>query len=103
MPSWRVDVSLEEDLVEEVARHVGYDQIPSELPPSNMAGEYQPNEIKRRQLRRALSSLGFDEAISLSFIDAADDELFVAATAGREEQSFVTLDNPILENASRMR
>ena len=34
VPSWRVDVSLEEDLVEEVARHVGYEHIGSELPPS---------------------------------------------------------------------
>ena len=60
---------LEEDLVEEIARHVGYDKIASELPPSNMAGEYQPAEMKRRALRRALTSLGFDEAINFSFIE----------------------------------
>ena len=38
MPSWRVDVSVEEDLIEEIARHTGYDKIDSELPPSNMSG-----------------------------------------------------------------
>ena len=74
VPSWRIDVGIEEDLIEEVARHVGYDKIASELPPSNFAGEYQPAERKRRDLRRTLTSQGFDEAINFSFIDAAHDE-----------------------------
>ena len=105
VPSWRVDVSLEEDLVEEVARHVGYEQIGSELPPSAMAGEYQPAELKRRSLRRVLTGLGFDEAINLSFIDAAHDDVFAFAPANqtRTESSLVTLSNPILEDAIRMR
>jgi phenylalanyl-tRNA synthetase beta chain len=105
VPSWRVDVSLEEDLVEEVARHVGYEHIGSELPPSAMAGEYQPAELKRRKIRRALTSLGFDEAINLSFIDPAHDEVFAlpAASQVSGQSSFVTLSNPILEDATRMR
>jgi phenylalanyl-tRNA synthetase beta chain len=105
VPSWRVDVSLEEDLVEEVARHVGYEQIDSELPPSNLAGEYQPAEMKRRKLRRALTGLGFDEAINLSFIEAAHDEVFALAAMNQrsKQTAFVTLSNPILEDATRMR
>jgi phenylalanyl-tRNA synthetase beta chain len=109
VPSWRIDVSLEEDLVEEVARHVGYDKIASELPPSNFAGEYQRSEIKRRDLRRALTSLGFDEAINLSFIDTAHDEQFEllatlkAEGAGVGETALVTLNNPIIEESTRMR
>jgi phenylalanyl-tRNA synthetase beta chain len=105
VPSWRVDVSFEEDLVEEVARHVGYQHIGSELPPSAMAGEYQPAELKRRRIRRALTSLGFDEAISLSFIEPAHDEVFALAAASQVagQSSFVTLSNPILEDATRMR
>ena len=105
VPSWRVDVSLEEDLVEEVARHVGYEQIGSELPPSAMAGEYQPAEIKRRSLRRVLTSLGFNEAINLSFIDVAHDEVFALAAPQEvlRQSSFVALSNPILEDATRMR
>ena len=58
VPSWRIDVGLEEDLIEELARHVGYDKIASELPPSNMAGEYQPSEMKRRELRSCFQKPG---------------------------------------------
>lgn len=106
VPTWRIDVSLEEDLIEEVARHVGYDKIASELPPSNMSGEYQPTEMKRRALRRALTDTGFDEAINFSFIDSANDEQFdlIPSLLGKAERaSFVTLANPILEEATRMR
>jgi phenylalanyl-tRNA synthetase beta chain len=108
-PSWRTDVGLEEDLVEEIARHVGYDKIASELPPSNMAGEYQPAEMKRRDLRRAFKSLGFDEAINFSFIDTAHDEQFELLPAFQTEaakavrEGLVTLNNPILEESTRMR
>jgi phenylalanyl-tRNA synthetase beta chain len=109
VPSWRIDVGLEEDLVEEVARHVGYDKIASELPPSNMAGEYQPAEMKRRELRRAFKSVGFDEAINFSFIDTAHDEWFEllpglgATPSAPADKRLVTLNNPILEEATRMR
>src|SRR5215208_6915939 len=68
VPSWRIDVEQEEDLVEEVTRHTGYEKIASELPPTNISGEYQPSEMKQRSLRRALNAFGFDEAINFSFI-----------------------------------
>jgi phenylalanyl-tRNA synthetase beta chain len=106
IPSWRGDVSLEEDLIEEIARHAGYDKIASELPPSSMAGEHQPAEMKRRDLRRALRALGFDEAINFSFIDTAHDERFQLLPAEEAEagsEPFVTLNNPIIEEAVRMR
>ncbi|HEY0378310.1 MAG TPA: phenylalanine--tRNA ligase subunit beta [Pyrinomonadaceae bacterium] len=106
-PTWRVDVEREEDLVEEVARHYGYDKIATELPASSVAGEYQPSERKRRALRRALTARGFDEAISFSFIDAGEDgrfELLPNLVGGGESaDQFVTLTNPIIEGATRMR
>src|SRR5215211_7930288 len=68
VPSWRIDVEQEEDLVEEVARHSGYEKIGEDLPPSSSSGEYQPSEMKQRSLRRALNAFGFDEAINFSFI-----------------------------------
>jgi phenylalanyl-tRNA synthetase beta chain len=108
VPSWRIDVSIEEDLIEEIARHVGYDKIASELPPSNFAGEYQPSERKRRDLRRAFTNLGFDEAINFSFIDTGHDEQIellptLKNEAAGNESSLVALNNPILEGATRMR
>lgn len=106
VPSWRVDVSVEEDLVEEIVRHVGFDRMATELPPSNMSGEYQPTETNRRKLRNALKSLGFDEAINFSFIDAEHDHLFQLLPSlvdHNAEPELVTLNNPILEGATRMR
>ena len=105
VPSWRIDVSIEEDLVEEVARHTGFDKIASELPPANLSGEYQPAERQRRAARRVLAALGFDEAINFSFIESSHDTEFdlIPGFAGAADQTLVTLDNPIIEEASRMR
>jgi phenylalanyl-tRNA synthetase beta chain len=90
VPSWRIDVEQEEDLVEEVARHTGYDKIASELPPFSMSGEYQPSEMKQRLLRRALNAFGFDEAINFSF-------------AAKQTDNQSELKNPIIEDAAFMR
>jgi phenylalanyl-tRNA synthetase beta chain len=106
VPSWRVDVEIEEDLIEEIARHTGYDKIESELPPSNLPGEYQPAEMNRRALRRILKDLGFDEAINFSFINTTHDDWFEpvpAMAAAGDKAHFVTLSNPILEDVTQMR
>jgi phenylalanyl-tRNA synthetase beta chain len=101
VPSWRHDVSIEEDLVEEVARHTGYDRIETELPPATLAGEYHTSEKRKRALRQALAARGLDEAINLSFLQAVNDyELLPAFGEVRES---VTLTNPIIEDASSMR
>jgi len=102
VPSWRIDVEQEEDLVEEVARHKGYQGIGSELPPSNMAGEYQPSEMKQRLLRRALNAFGYDEAINFSFIRAQNQFELIPTFARRNEEP-AELENPIIEDASSMR
>jgi phenylalanyl-tRNA synthetase beta chain len=102
VPSWRVDVEQEEDLVEEVARHTGYDKIGEELPPSNMSGEYQPGELQQRSLRRALNAFGFDEAINFSFIQQESRFDLIPWLAGREEHQ-PQLANPIIEDAAWMR
>ncbi|MBX7170098.1 MAG: phenylalanine--tRNA ligase subunit beta [Pyrinomonadaceae bacterium] len=106
VPTWRHDISIEQDLVEEVARHVGYDKIGVELPPSVGAGEYQPNEVRKFHLRQALANLGFDEAISYSFIDTKNDDTFelIPDLVDEElEEKFVTLQDSIIEGAVRMR
>ncbi|HEX8370281.1 MAG TPA: phenylalanine--tRNA ligase subunit beta [Pyrinomonadaceae bacterium] len=105
-PSWRHDIAIEEDLVEEVARLVGYDKIEEKLPFSQSAGEYQATEPRKKHLRRALANLGFDEAISYSFIDTRHDETFeliANLTDDNAEEKFVTLQDSIIEGAVRMR
>src|ERR1041384_2337264 len=101
VPSWRHDVSIEEDLIEEVARHAGFDQIGSELPPASAAGEYHPSEHRKRALRRSLAQSGFDEAIDLSFIETTNAFELIPEVETASEQ--VTRVNPIIEEASRMR
>ena len=98
VPSWRNDVDQEEDLIEEIARHTGYEKIASELPPSSSSGEYQPGEMKQRILRRALNSFGFDEAINFSFISREGTDLL-----GITDESQPLLKNPIIEGSAWMR
>ncbi|HWF90585.1 MAG TPA: phenylalanine--tRNA ligase subunit beta [Pyrinomonadaceae bacterium] len=102
VPSWRVDVEQEEDLVEEIARQTGYEKIGEELPPSNSSGEYQPGEMQQRSLRRALNAFGFDEAINFSFIQQENRFDLIPWLAGREEHQ-PQLANPIIEDAAWMR
>jgi phenylalanyl-tRNA synthetase beta chain len=106
VPTWRHDVSIEPDLVEEIARHVGFHNIAEELPPAFGAGEYQPNEPRKKALRRALAQLGYDEAISYSFIDTKHDdtfELIPNLADAKLNEKFVTLQDSIIEGAVRMR
>jgi phenylalanyl-tRNA synthetase beta chain len=105
-PSWRHDLAIEEDLVEEVARIVGYREIGDELPPAFGAGEYQPDEMRKLHLRQTLANLGFDEAISYSFIDTRNDETFALVPNLIHEnldKKFVELKDSIIEGAVRMR
>ncbi|HET9478594.1 MAG TPA: phenylalanine--tRNA ligase subunit beta, partial [Pyrinomonadaceae bacterium] len=102
VPSWRVDVEQEEDLVEEVARHTGFEKIGSELPPASASGEYQPSEMKQRLLRRALNAFGFDEAINFSFIEREEQFQAIPSLRGTGERQPL-LKNPIIEEAAFMR
>jgi len=106
VPSWRHDVSVEEDLVEEVARHFGYDKITPVLPPSYSAGEYQPDEVRLRDLRATLTNIGFDEAMSYSFIDLDNDERFTSVpgvTTEDVEYPFIKIRDAVIEGATLMR
>ncbi|NNE97991.1 MAG: phenylalanine--tRNA ligase subunit beta, partial [Pyrinomonadaceae bacterium] len=50
-PTWRHDLAVDEDLVEEIVRVYGYDKISEALPPAISSGEYQPNENRKQLLR----------------------------------------------------
>lgn len=104
-PTWRHDVSIEEDLVEEIARHVGFDRIAEELPPAFGAGEYQPTEPQKKSLRQTLVDSGYNEAISYSFINSESDEFELLPDLVDEfaTDKFVSLRDSIIEGAIRMR
>jgi len=98
VPSFRVDVDREADLIEEIARFYGYDRIPSEIMPAK-SFEFVVNKKRERvlKLRRTLLETGFDEAINCSF---ADPEKESALRSGREP---VPIRNPISVRASVLR
>ncbi len=98
-PSWRIDISIEEDLIEEVARIAGYDNLKTTLPGSAGAGAYLPGEEGRRAARRALTSLGYTEAVSFSFVNAEAD----AVVSDAPDSARLLLRNPIDETQSHMR
>ena len=98
-PSWRVDVSIEEDLIEEVARIAGYDNLKNTLPGGAGAGSYLPGEDARRAARLTLTSLGYNEAVSFSFVNGEADELL----SETGEDSRLALLNPIDETQAHMR
>ncbi|MDX6306479.1 MAG: phenylalanyl-tRNA synthetase beta chain [Blastocatellia bacterium] len=105
IPSWRQDVVIEEDLVEEIARHTGYEQIKTELPPASQPGEYHASERRKRALRKAVSARGFNEAIGLSFVEATEGFELIPKLHGNQGKPLppVVLTNPIIEDASQMR
>jgi phenylalanyl-tRNA synthetase beta chain len=97
-PSFRVDIFREEDLVEEVARHTGYDLVDTTLPAWSGTGHYLVGEDRRRATRRALMTMGFDEAYTFSFVNRERDALF-----RRGAEAPAVLANPIDVNQSEMR
>jgi len=96
VPSFRVDVSREVDLVEEVARHIGYDHLPSRVRPALPSVERDAARDKVITTSSVLVGLGFHEIIAPSMVDPAESERFSAATP-------VVLANPLSQDASAMR
>ncbi len=97
-PSFRVDIAREEDLIEEVARHYGYDKIQTTLPAWGGAGRYLEDDEQRRKARNILTDGGFHEAISFSFVNGERDQLF-----RQNHNATAKLTNPIDVNEDEMR
>jgi phenylalanyl-tRNA synthetase beta chain len=96
IPTWRLDVEREVDLIEELARIYGYNKFPNTLPTFTGAVIALPNEAKDARVRHTMLALGYDEAISITFISAED-----AKTFGSAEP--LALANPLSEEAGYMR
>jgi phenylalanyl-tRNA synthetase beta chain len=81
IPSWRLDVSREIDLIEEIARLHGYDKFENTLPAYSGAVIDLPHAAADATLRKRALALGYDEAVSLTFISHADAERFESGTS----------------------
>lgn len=98
IPSYRYDLRLEVDLIEEVARLYGYDRIPARPYQAALAPS-QPTETQRNlsHIRQTLIARGWQETVSLAFIDAAQHAVLDPQTPA------IAVDNPIAETQSLMR
>jgi len=96
VPSWRLDVEREIDVIEEIARLHGYDKFANTLPAYVGAVVELPDAEKEKKLRTSLLALGYDEAISLTFISHQAAEQFSSVPV-------IELANPLSEEASVMR
>ena len=98
VPSWRPDIDGSADLVEEVTRIVGYDQIPSAPLPREEGVAHATatrSQMVERKVRRAAAARGLDEAVTWSFISEAEAALFGGAPH--------VVANPISEDMKYMR
>jgi phenylalanyl-tRNA synthetase beta chain len=98
IPTYRSDIEIEEDLMEEVARLIGYDRIPTTLPQgAQTQGRRTSEQEFRRRLRKALAQSGMDEVITYSFTRSDAD-----AQWGSAKHS-IPLFNPLRDELSVMR
>jgi phenylalanyl-tRNA synthetase beta chain len=98
LPSWRLDLDREIDLVEEVARVYGYNRFANTLPAFAGSVRELPNAAAEFALRRSLLAAGFHEAISSTFASNED-----ASLTAPQPGLVVPLGNPLSEEAGVMR
>ena len=98
IPSWRNDCTSEIDIVEEVARHYGYDNLGKIVPTSPVHGRLSDVQKRRRLLREIVVSLGVSEAMPNPFL--APGEL---AKVGLSEDNALRLANPLVAEESVLR
>ncbi len=97
-PSYRFDIQIEEDLIEEVARVVGYDNLPQTAPRAPITAKMAPESIRSPyRVSRMMAALGYQETINFSFVDRA----WEADIAGNTNP--IELLNPIASQMSVMR
>lgn len=96
-PSYRFDIAIKEDLIEEVARMYGYDNIQIKMPRLEVELKPAQDRLSIQQLRQSLVSLGYQEAISFSFSDEKLEKQL------NPEVKLLTLANPISSELGAMR
>ena len=97
-PSWRRDVTRGIDLVEEVARHYGYEKFPPRLPPAKQPAHALPHAEAMERIIERLVGLGYHEIVAIPIVDSKLDALFRS-----EGVTPAVIGNPLAEDASTMR
>lgn len=98
-PSWRADLSREIDLIEEVARVHGYEQIPEDVSVPMCPSARSVEDRALTRVRHVLTAAGFDEAMTVSAVDESLSEAFSPWTA----EPPLVCRTPVLERADRLR
>ncbi len=98
LPSWRLDLTREIDLIEEIARVYGYNRFRNTLPAFTGSVRELPQAPALRTLRRVLLGAGWSEAISSTFVSEADAKTFAA-----QPGTAVPMGNPLSEEAGMLR
>ncbi len=98
-PTWRRDLSREIDLIEEVARIHGYDKIPEDVGVPMAASSRPRDDRLVARIRTVLTAAGFDEAMTLSAVDAASARIVTAWTQGEPLRS----QTPVIRGADHLR
>ena len=99
-PSYRFDIEIEEDLIEEVARMYGFENIPDQPPVASLKMSAKP-EAKRgvHLLRQRLALQGYQEAVNFGFTDLESEKRLTGAT----EKDIIAVLNPIASQYGVMR
>ena len=102
VPTYRQDISLEVDLIEEVARIKGFDLIPKTLPLNETIGGRTPKQELLRSLSNTCAACGLNEAVNYSFIHPGEADL-LRLPAEHPWRSTLAISNPLSEDQSVMR
>ncbi|WP_086984408.1 phenylalanine--tRNA ligase subunit beta [Vibrio aphrogenes] len=77
-PTWRFDIAIEQDLIEEVGRIYGYDNIPNQAPKAALSmNDHKEANLPLKRVRNLLVDRGFQEAITYSFVEPEQQKLIV--------------------------
>jgi len=95
VPSWRFDLKIEADLIEEIARLVGYNNIPQ----VSLSRKIRTSgDTLHSSIRKTFQSMGYNEVITYSFIDQS-----LAELVGDKKKQLIFVENPISQNMNVMR
>ena len=102
IPSYRSDITLEVDLIEEVARLKGFDLIPQTLPLDSTVGGRSAEQMLWRQLKSAAVTAGMNEVVNYSFIHPGESDALLLAE-DHPWRKTLQITNPLSEDQSVMR